>query len=68
MTVAPVWTAAAAALIAAVAAEVVLTRRGTFTVRRVAQWIPVDVSLAALCLPLRVWASHHPASAGYTDG
>ena len=48
------WTAAAAALIAAVAAEIVLTGRGTFTVRQAAQWIPVYVSLAASCLPL--WA------------
>lgn len=52
MTVTPVWTAAAAALIAAVAAEIVLTRRGTFTVRQAAQWIPVYVSLATSCLPL----------------
>ena len=64
MTVAPVWTAAAAALIAVVGAEIVLTRRGTFTVRQAAQWIPVYVSLAALCLPLWAWASHQPASAG----
>ena len=63
-----VWTAEAAALIAAVAAEIVLTRRGTFTVRQAAQWTAVHMSLATLCSPLWVWASHHPASAGYTDG
>ena len=68
MTVARVWTAAAAALIAAVATEIILTRRGTFTVRQAAQWIAVYVSLAALCPPLWAWASHHLASVGYTDG
>jgi hypothetical protein len=47
VTVAWAWTAAAA-LIAAVAAEIVLTRRGTFTVRQAAQWIAVYVSLAAV--------------------
>jgi hypothetical protein len=64
-----VWTAAAAALIAAVAAEIVLTRRGTFTVRQAAQWIAVYVSLAALCgLGLGVmagWATASQFYAGY---
>jgi len=60
-----VWTAAAAALIAAVAAEIVLTRRGTFTVR---QATPGCKWFLWWCPPLWAWASRHPASAGYTDG
>ena len=50
-------------------AEIVLTRRGTFSVRQAAQWIAVCVSLAALCgLGLGVtagWATASQFYAGY---
>lgn len=69
MTVTWVWTAAAAALIVVVAAEIALTRRGTFTARQAAKWIAVYVSLAALCgLGLGVtagWATASQFYAGY---
>jgi tellurite resistance protein TerC len=64
--VAWVWTAAAAALIAGVAAEIVLTRRGTYTSCQAAQWIAVYVSLAASCgLGLGVTAGWATASQFY---
>jgi tellurite resistance protein TerC len=47
-----VWAASAAGLIAAVAAEVVLTGRpgrGSFTARQAIGWVAVYVSLAVLC-------------------
>jgi TerC family integral membrane protein len=66
VTVAWVWAAAAAALVVAVAAEVVLTRRGTFGTRQALAWIAVYVSLAALCgLGLGVTAGWGTASQFY---
>jgi tellurite resistance protein TerC len=72
VTVAWVWAASAAGLIAAVAAEIALTARpgrGTFTARQAVGWIAVYVSLAALCgLGLGVtagWATASQFYAGY---
>jgi tellurite resistance protein TerC len=60
---------AAAALIAAVAAEIILTRRGTVTVRQAARWIAVYVSLAALCgqglWVMAAWATASQFYVGY---
>ena len=49
-----VWAASAAGLIAAVTAEIVLTRRGSFTARQATGWVVVYVSLAVLC-GLGIW-------------
>ena len=49
-----VWAASAAGLIAAVTAEIVLTRRGSFTTRQATGWVVVYVSLAVLC-GLGIW-------------
>jgi len=44
-----VWAVSAGALIAAVAAEIVLTGRGSFTARQAIGWVAVYASLAAAC-------------------
>src|SRR6516164_11228535 len=51
-----VWAASAAGLTAAVTAEIVLTRRGSFTARQATGWVVVYVSLAVLC-GLGIWVT-----------